>query len=88
MVGSLKGFIYIAYCSFRVQVPKLVICIQAILCPEELWYVSERVLLLHPYYSRRYAQFEYKLYESSTKRTDCIRHLGVLIDTKLHFHNR
>ena len=55
---------------------------------EELWYVSERPLLLHPYYRRRSTQFEYKLYESSRTRTECIRHLGVLIDTKLHFHNR
>ena len=30
--------------------------------------------------------FDYKLSEWSITRTDCIRDLGVLIDTNLHFH--
>ena len=30
--------------------------------------------------------FDYKLSESSIRRTDCIRDLGVLIDTNIHFH--
>jgi hypothetical protein len=32
--------------------------------------------------------FDYELSESSVTRTDCIRDLGVLIDTKLHFHQQ
>jgi len=35
-VNSLKVFMYIAHCSFHLHVLKLVICIQAILCPEKL----------------------------------------------------
>jgi hypothetical protein len=35
-VGRLKGLMYIAHCIFHLEVPILVICIQAILCPEEL----------------------------------------------------
>jgi hypothetical protein len=30
----------------------------------------------------------YRLCESSITSTDCIRDLGVLIDTKLHFHQQ
>ena len=37
---------YIAHCSFRLQVLKLVIRMQAIPCPEELWYVSVRTQLV------------------------------------------
>jgi len=33
MVSSLKVFMYIAHCSFLLQVPKLVVYIQAILRP-------------------------------------------------------
>jgi hypothetical protein len=31
--------------------------------------------------------FDYKLCESLITRTECIKHLGVQIDSKLHFHN-
>jgi hypothetical protein len=32
--------------------------------------------------------FDYKLCESSIRCTDCIRDLGALMDTKLHFHEQ
>ena len=37
-----ESFMQTARYNFRLQVPKLLICIQAILCPEELRYVSMR----------------------------------------------
>jgi hypothetical protein len=46
MLDTIKCFMYIAHCSLHLQVLKLVICIQAVLCPEELWYISLRTLLI------------------------------------------
>jgi len=37
---------YIAHCNCHLQVLKVVICIQAILCPKELWNVSVRTQLV------------------------------------------
>jgi hypothetical protein len=42
MVADLKGFMYTAYYSFRLHVPKLLILIQAVQCPGELLYFSAR----------------------------------------------
>ena len=51
-----NSFIYIAHCSFRLYVPKLVICIQTILCPERLCYVNVGTLLVFQQYYRNYVK--------------------------------
>jgi len=81
---------YIVHCSFRLQVPKVVMCIQAILCPEELWYVTVRTQLvfcskycLAPisacYRSRKYLLQNCAMHNSAVNIKLCVKFSTVVV---------
>jgi hypothetical protein len=53
-----------------------------------VWSSASTRLELCPYLGKlNFLVFYYKLYESLITRTECIKDLGVIIDSKLQFHN-